>query len=351
MARYAEQTKDAVLQRMIDNSPADVDKRQGSITNDLLSPAAIEFQEAYTQLDNVLSFGFADENTPREFLVKRCAELGVTPKLAMKATGQVTFSGTDGMVIPIGSRVGTESEIYFVTTTEGTITGGSAMVSAEAEVAGANGNVAQGFITLVLSNLSGVTSVTNALAFEGGTDEESDDSLLARYYEHVRKPATSGNANHYLQWAKEVAGVSDAKVYPIWNGTGTVKVVLLGEDKRAASQTIIDNVVTHIESVRPIGATVTVVGATETPINISATLTLASGKTIADATSEIQTEVTKYLQSLAFVDSIVRYSQIGSIILNAESVLDYTNLTVNSGTANVQVTDGAVAVLGTVTLS
>lgn len=353
---YETETIDAIHQRMLDASPSDIDKREGSITWDLTKPAAIELSLLYAQLDDVLRKGFADTalaNGYSEYLEKRTAEMGITRKPAVKATGQVTFTGPDGTVIPSGTRVSTNdiTPIYFVTTASGTINGGSITVNAEAEVGGANGNVAAGKITIVTGDLSGVVSVINSAPFNGGVDAESDQALYERYIERIQKPATSGNANQYVQWAKEVAGISDAKCYPIWNGPGTVKVVLLDTDKTAPDAAKIQEVADYIESVRPIGATVTVVGATEVPINVSATLTLANGKTLADAQTEIETGIRDYLKSLAFVDPIVRYTQIGSIISNAPSVIDYSGLTVNGGTANIQVNDGEVAVLGSVTLS
>jgi uncharacterized phage protein gp47/JayE len=351
--QYSNETKDVILTRLLGQISDELDKRQGSVTFDLLSPAALELAQAYLTLDQVLTFGFATEDTPRTYLELRCAELGVTPKVAVKAVGSLAFTGTDGIVVPVGTRVSTDENepIYFVTTQAGTIASGTVTVTATAETAGANGNVAPGKITLVLGNVSGVTSVTNSASFDGGADVESDASLLARYFEKVQQPATSGNAYHYEQWAKSVAGVGDAKVYPLWNGNGTVKVALLDEQKTTPPQTTVDAVVTYIESVRPIGATITVVGATETAINVSATLTLASGKTVTDATTEFTTLLTDYLKTLAFVDPIVRYSKIASLLLDTESVLDYSNLTVNGGTANVTIADGAVATAGSVVFS
>jgi uncharacterized phage protein gp47/JayE len=351
---YEDKTAEALLDAMLENAPDDVDKREGSVVYDLLAPAAIEFSLAYTELDTLLLLGFAD-TTEGEWLDKCVATFGLTRKPAVKATGQVTFTGPEGTVIPAGTRLvtGGVEPIYFVTIAEATITGGTATVSAEAEEGGAKGNVAAGEITslAVGESLFGVVSVTNPQPFDGGADEESDDDLRARFFDRVRRPATSGNANHYRQWALEVPGVGDAKVYPVANGPKTVKVVLLDTEKTAPAQSIIDAVAAHIEEERPINADVEVVGATEVPINISATLTLAAGKTLADAQTEIEAAVTDYLKSLAFVDPIVRYSKIASLILDAPSVIDYANLTVNGGTSNITIADDSVAVLGTVTLS
>lgn len=350
---FENETKDVILQRLLDRISDDIDKRQGAVVYDLSSPAAFEFAQAYLALDQVLTFGFLTENTPSNYIDLRAAELGITRKPAVKAVGQVTFTGTDGITIAAGTRVSTDDAepIYFVTTAAGTISGGTATVAAEAEVAGASGNVAQGKIAIVLGNVSGVTAVNNALAFDGGTDTESDTSLLTRYFDKVQKPATSGNVYHYEQWAKSVAGVGDAKVYPLANGAGTVKVVLLDEEKTAPPQNIVDNTASYIESVRPVGATVQVVGAVETGIDVSATLTLSTGATLAEAQTEFEGLLRDYLKTLAFVDPVVRYSKIASLLLDVSVVLDYASLTVNAGTANVTIADGAVAVVGSVVFS
>jgi uncharacterized phage protein gp47/JayE len=351
---FETQTRDEILQRMLFDSPSDIDTRQGSVTYDLLAAPAGELENAYVSLDFVLTAGFAGVDQPRQYLELRCAEFGVYPKDAVKATGQVTFTGTDGTVIPLGTEILTNDvdPIIFVTTEQKTITGGTATVAAEAKVAGINGNVAAGKITIVGGTISGITSVTNALPFDGGTDIESDEALLNRYLEKVRKPATSGNANHYVQWAKEVAGVYDAKCYPVWNGNGTVKVVLLDEDGTAPAQSIVDDVIAYINDGRlPIGANLTVVGATEVPINVSATVTLAPGAVLATVKSEFEAALRDYFKTLAFTDPLVRYTRVANYLLDVPDIIDYTNLTVNGGTSNISIADGSVAVLGTVTLT
>lgn len=338
---------------MLAASPNDLDKRQGSPTFDLLSPAAIELTQAYSELDNVLNFGFTD-TTYGPYLDERANEYGLTRKPATVATGSLTFSGPSGTVIPIGTRASTggATPVYFLTTAAGTIGGGgSVTVAAEAQVAGAAGNVSIGAINTVTGNLVGIVTVTNAANFEGGSDTETDDALRARILERASRPAASGNANHYRQWALEVPGISDAKVYPVWDGPGTVKVVLLDDDKTAPDPTTVTEAADYIESQRPIGATVTVVGATEVAINVSATVTLAPGADINEVEAQITAGVTEYLASLAFVDPLVRYTRIAAVILDIPPVVDYEDLLVNGATSNIVIADGEVAVTGTVDIT
>jgi uncharacterized phage protein gp47/JayE len=357
---YEDQTKAAILDRMLAESPDDIDKRQGSVTYDLLSPAAIEMTGLYTGLDTVLELGFAD-TTSGEYLDRLAAEFGLTRKPAVKSIGSLTFTGPDGTAIPAGTiaSTGGDSPVYFVTKTAATIAGTSVTVAAEAEEPGADGNVSIGGVNTMVGDLVGIVTVTNAVNFEGGVDTESDEALLARYYERARRAVTSGNVNHYRQWALEVPGVSDAKIYPIWNGPGTVKVVLLGDNKTAPDSAVIEAAQTYIdptqdgkgEGAAPVGAIATVQGAKEVPINIVANVDLAPGATLDEVKAQVAAGVTAYLETLAFKDPIVRINQIGNVILDIPPVIDYSGLTLNGTTGNIVVDDGGVAVLGTVNLS
>ena len=359
-----DQTEEAIRQRMLDSLPADLDKSEGSFTWDALSPAAIELALAAIWAQEVLRRGFAS-TTFGQYLDLRCEEHGITRRQAVKATGQVTFTGTPGTVIPAGTRVSTASSeaapaIFFAIKSDATIgAGGTVTVDIEAVEAGASGNVAAKTITMLAQPVAGVTAVTNASGTSGGSDDEDDASLLARFLAKVRSPGTSGNKADYINWALEVPGVGGVQVLPLWNGPGTVKVVLLGTDKKPASQAVVDAVQNYIaptagtgKGKAPIGASVTVVAATPVPINVTATVTLTGTKTLAEIQTSFQAALTDYLAEIAFSsDPTVRYVKIGSFLLDQDGVKDYINLQVNGGTANIEIAQDQVAVVGTVTLS
>lgn len=349
--QFNDQTEANILSRMLDSIPPEVDKRQGSIAYDLSDPAAQEFAQAYIALDRTLSYAFLNEDMPSDLLTLGASDFGVDRKPSVIAKGEVTFTGPQGQYIPKGTQVRTDDGVYFVTINDVTLTSESAKKSVEAVLGGGSGNVGSGEINTIVGDLAGVLTVTNELAFNNGIDEETDESLLQRVYDKVRKPATSGNIHHYEQWAREVAGVGAVRVYPTWNGPNTVKVVLLGDDKRTPSQTIINEATKHIEEERPVGASVTVVGATEVLIDITADLTLSPDATISEVQTAIETALHEYLEPLAFKDPTVRYNRIAAIILDIPTIVDYENLTVNGGTANIEITDEQVAVLGTVNIN
>ncbi|MFJ7665321.1 baseplate J/gp47 family protein [Lysinibacillus sp. NPDC097162] len=351
--QFTNETEEAILARMLTAMRDDVGKRQGDIAYDLSDPVAQELAQAYIALDQTLGYAFLNEDMPSDLLTLAASDFGVDRKPSVIAKGEVTLTGPQGQLVPKSTQVRTDDGIYFQTINDVTLTSGTAKTSVEAVVGGTDGNVDIGEINTVVGDLAGVLTVTNELAYDTGVDEESDESLLQRVYDKVRKPATSGNVYHYEQWAREVSGVGAARVYPIWNGPGTVKVVLLGDDKRAPSQPVIDAAYAHINAERPVGPGdgLTVNGATEVPININASLTLASGAIIDEVKADIEKGVHAYLDSLAFKDNLIRYTRIAAVLLDIPRVIDYANLTVNGGTSNIEITDEQVAVLGTVSVN
>jgi len=350
---FENETQEEILKRMLQKVDDGIDKREGSIVHDMLSPASIEFALAYIELNNILNFGFAD-TTYGEYLDRRVREVGLTRKSALKATGKLTFTGPVNTVIPANTIISTSDElnpIYFQTLEELIIMSERPYkVNAEATAGGLDGNVNVGFITELPADLQGVgITVTNELSFEGGSDIESDENLLVRYYDRMQNKAAAGSINEYRTWALEAhTNVSDARVFEKWDGPGTVKVVLLATNRRPPSQSVVDIVYNYIEEKRPIGSEVTVIGAKEVPVDIRVTLTLKEDGVLGDAITQIGNNVTTYLKSLAFNDTIIRYTKIAECILNATDVLDYENLSVNLGTSNIQIASDEVAVFGKV---
>lgn len=221
-------------------------------------------------------------------------------------------------------------------------------LTATCTTAGSIGNVKAGEINRFPVTLPGLTAVENITDFTGGYDAESDADLLERYLEKVSRPNVSGNKYHYIEWAKEVVGVGEVRVIPLWNGAGTVKVVIVDTDNQPADAELIEKVKTHIDENRPIGADVTVVSATALTVNITVKLTT-------DETPDIQQKIEESIKSYLSIDALKRayisYAKIGSLILSVPGVEDYTNFKINGGTANITIADGAVPVLGSVVIS
>jgi uncharacterized phage protein gp47/JayE len=339
-----------ILDRMIGNVPSDVDASEGTFVYDALSPTSLEIAQQEAHLDEALKKVFAQsaaENGYSDELEQRAAEFGITRKAGTKATVTIRVTGTDGTYN--GVTVQTAAGLQYMA--DITVTNGIGTAVATAADVGTSYNVVEGTINQFPVQVSGLTSVTNTTAATGGTDVEIDDALLARLLVKVQTPSTSGNKNDYKLWALSISGIGGVRIFPLWNGNGTVKVCLIDSNKQPASDNLVQAVKTYTESVRPIGATVTYEAATGLSINIIATILKNSAYTADQITSNIKAKITAYLQGIAFVQNYVSFAQIGNAVLSSEGVTDYNGLTVNGGDSNILVGDEQVPVLGAVTLN
>lgn len=343
---YEDLTVEEVKSDILSRITTDIKKNEGSYTNDMVSAAAHKIWETLQSLDAVLSIAFVDE-TSGEYIDKRCGDYGITRKAGTKATAVMHITGTDGTVIDTGKVFTTDDGLQFETTEPVTIATGTATATAIAAEIGDEYNVIAGAITKQIVSTSGITSITNDAA-TGGSDEETDTALVERLYEFLQKPATSGNISHYKNWALEIEGVGDAKVLPLWNGNGTVKVLIVGNNKEPVDATIVNNCTSHIEENRPIGATVTVESAIGLAINISATVVINGSTTIDTVEASFTTALSEYLQSITFDKYTVVFNKIAYMLLDIVGVEDYTSLTINGGTSNVVIADNQVPIIGTV---
>lgn len=256
---------------------------------------------------------------------------------AQKAVGQVSFAGTEGAKIPLGTIILAES-LEFITTAQAVIgADGTATVDAECLQEGQIGNVSSGKITALKLSLNGITNVINSETFTGGVDVETDTAFRERVLEKIQKPITSGNKNHYIYWAKQVSGVGKAKVLSCHNGNGTVKVIVLSDLLDVPDDTIIANVVENIESNRPVGADVTVSKAVPLPVTVNVSVTLANGYDTNTVKAAITSALQKYLNTISFDETKnLSYYKIGDIIFGVDGVSDIVSYTLNGGSVSLQ---------------
>lgn len=341
-----EEIKTDILSRIVSN----LDTREGSFTNDMCSAVAYRIWETLQSLDAVVPIAYIDE-TSGDYIDKRCGEYGITRKVGQKARVTLQITGTAGTAVPAGKVFVTASGLAYVTDAAVTLVTGATDDAATAAEVGTAYDVAAGTITGQLENLVGITAVTNGAAAVGGTDPETDAALAARFYDMLQHPATSGNAAHYRQWALEVPGVGAAKVYPLWSGAGTVKVLICSSDKRPVDDTIVSACSAHIEANRPIGATVTVKSAEALTVSVSASVSIDAGTTKAAVQAAFVAALSAYLRGISFSKYTLVYNRIAALLQDVDGVQDYSGLTVNGGTANIPIGADQVPTMGTVNIT
>ncbi len=335
---YEDMTYENILQGMLNRVPDDIDKREGSVIYDALAPAAYFLADQYFQLGNFVDLVLPD-TALGEYLDRTVSAYGIARKTATAAVRKMITSGA----VEIGTRWGISSLVYIVN---------KALTETEyaviCETNGAIGNQYSGEMQ-ALSAVSGITATLGDI-ITAGTNEENDDAMRARFYEKVRLPATSGNAYHYQQWALEVPGVGAAKVIPLGDGPGTVTILVVDSNK-AVSPTLPEKVAEYIETVRPIGATVSVFSPDTLEINIVANVQLDGSESLEEVKQVFKTELTDFLKNLTFSGKRVSYAKIGNVLLDVPGVSDFDTFTINGAIGNIAVGDRQVPVVGTISLT
>ena len=351
---YENMTFEVILQRMLDQVPNTVDKREGSIIYNALAPAAVELQNMYIEFDWILNQSFAD-TAQRDYLIRRCAERGIIPEPATKAILQGNFN----IDIPIGSRFSLDNLNYKAIEK---IADG--VFKMECETVGEIGNQALGTL-IPIDYIDGLTSAELIAVLIPGEDEEDTEVLRQRYLNSFETNPYGGNKQDYIQKTNALAGVGSTKVTPIWNGGGTVKLTILDSDFNKASSALIDTVQEAIDpsnspgqglGIAPIGHIVTVDTATEVIVNITTTVTLDTGYTWGMVEPDVLAAIEAYMLEIRTNwanqnQSYVRIAQIETRMLAIEGIIDISGTKINGLAQNLTLNNYEIPVLGAVTAS
>lgn len=376
MIDFSTQTYQNLLKVMLAQVPNIYDKRDGSPIMTALGPAAYALEEYYLSLDQVQRSAFIQSAVGSDLDM-----LAVIAGLTRYPASDAVRLGIFNTSIPIGSRYSTingADSINFIATAVATVTDpqeGSYYYQLTAETPGTIGNDYSGPI-LPINTIPGLTSAQITDILVPGDDTETDDAFRERIIEALNERPFGGNIASYKQFVPSIDGVGSVQVYPTWNGGGTVKLSILGSDWLPASETLVENVQNAVDpppnqglglGMAPIGAQVTVVAPTALTVNVSATLTLASGYQIGQVQQPIEDAINAYLLSVrqawdentSSTDVVyaadVYIARITAAIVGVTGVVNATNVQLNGGTSDLILTENGTTqqapVLGTVTLS
>lgn len=357
---YEHMTFEYILQRMLDRVPSDIDKRQGSVIYDACAPAAAELAQMYIDLDVNYNLSFADTATG-EYLTRKAAEFGVNREPATKSRRKGLFYAANQVPIdvPLGGRYSVGDLNYVVLSKQST---GEYML--ECEQAGVIGNQHFGAL-LPIEHVANLARAELVDVLVPGENAETDESLRQRLYDAINEPAFGGNVADYKNKINSIAGVGATKVYPAWNGGGTVKCTIIASDWSVPSSALVSDVQTFIDPTQnsgqgvgaaPIGHIVTIAGVTSKIINTEMVLTLASGVIPSQVQAEVDAVIESYLLDLRkdWVNQqhlIIRTAQIDARLLTVANVEDVTDTKINGIAANLTLSADEIPVLGAVVIN
>ena len=340
---YTDIDYDTIMERMLDDVPTGVAKDEGSFTYTMLGPVAAEHMQMYAELNTYYANTFIS-TMDRTALIAVAEQYGLSPHEASAAVWAV-YVDPEGKNLADGTRFNCGDVNLYVS---GKTTDGYWEMTCEEE--GTVGNDLSD-IPVPIDYISGFVSAELVELLTAGVDEETTDEFRERLLEYLQTPAASGNESDYYNWAMSVDGVGAAKVYPLADGAGTVTVVIADSSKTAASDTLVEEVAEYIESVRPIGASVTVKSITESTLDITATVVLVSGYSLDTVAEEFEKLVAEYLADTAFENGYISIAYIGKLLIGLDGVEDYSDLTIGGGTSNITMDDDEIYTSGSVTLT
>lgn len=361
-------TYEALLNDVLRNAPADIDTRQGSIFYDAVSGIILQIARMYTDIDRVFQLVFV-VSAEGEYLDMKAGEYGIKRLTATAAKYRLVYEGSTPSM---GSRFfHNETGLYFRVGTE------NGVLYLEAEQAGIICNdIPVGDLAVPVNTIQGLISSTFGAVYEYGTDEETDENLRTRVREKIAGPAENGNKQHYKTWCESVDGVGLARITPLWNGPNTVKAVLINPLGLPCSENIVENVQKYVdpatkgitvdvrgkkyavgdglgEGVANLGAHFTATAADSINVSVRFTALIAQGRSEDDVRQDVEEALTEYFKQLVMetesaTDIVVRITAVGAMISGTDSVIDYSNLTLNGKTSNIYPGEDGVPVVSEV---
>lgn len=335
---------------MLDNIPKEYNAQQGYPIFDITRGFAFGLEELHKKIDEIKRKQSVRNLSGLELETVIEERTGLTRKTGVKAVGRVKIVSGQGTVLKT-DLFATENDIYFQSLEAKDVTAGD-YVLVECTEGGLVGNVGTGTITVVPKTITGISQITNDEPTTGGYDTETDESLLERYFDRLRNPVNGVNRNQYIAWAMSVQGVGGARCIPIWNGKNTVKVIIIGNDYKPASDNVVKLVQDYIDpnkngdgsGVATIGAVTTVVSAKTTPIKVTIKGVKFSGD-VNTLKAEIKDTIDRYIRQSAFNTDYVSIAKIGALIIDIDGVTDFKELKLNDAHDSIQIENDACGVL------
>lgn len=345
-------TYEVILKNLLYHVPDTVDKREGSVIYDALSPVAAEMAKMYIELDVIMDETFVD-TASMQYLMKRCKERGVEIKSASAATIQAAFT-PDTIALTTAHRFNCDNQNYVVSEKVS-----NGIYNLKAETVGTAGNLYSGKL-LPIQYIDGLQTAEIVTVLIPGEDGDDTDSLRKRYYDSLSSLAFGGNIADYKSKVSLLEGVGGVKVTPIWNGGGTVKLTIISSDFKVPSDELIESVQTAVDpthnegeglGIAPIGHVVTVVGAVTNDISVSTSLTFSDGWMLDDAREILENAINEYFEDLAAdwdrEDAmVIRIAQIENRLFDLPCVLDIADTKLNGIAQNVQLEFNEIPTLG-----
>ena len=352
---FEDVTFDEVMDRMLDRIDDVYDKRESSPIYEALAPAALEIVNIYATISDMFDEIFAD-TASREYLIRLAIARGLAPFPATNAIVRLDITPAS-VELETGSGFTTDSTSYTVTE----------KLSASSYKMTCNdvGEIGNNYLgdVIPVDYIEGLETaeITEILIY--GEAEEDTEDFRERYMQSFTANEFGGNKIEYKTKTLELSGVGAVKVVPVWNGAGTVKLVITNDEYRRASDVLINSVQDVFdpqkngmgEGIAPIGHIVTIDTVEEVAVGISTDITFDTGYDWNSCEIAVNDALETYFSSLRKQwDSqntiVVRISSINAAILSVQGITDISGTLLNRTGENLTLDAYKIPVSGGVTI-
>lgn len=400
---YEDLTYESILERMLQfirQQDRSLDTREGSVSWYGSAPSAVEFQNLYLALDNVLNQTYPD-TASRPYLIRRAKDRLLSPYPASPAVLELTITPA-GLTLPEGARFSIGELNYAATQNIG-----EGRYQITCETPGAAGSSPVGEV-IPIEYISGLASCTVTALLIPGEDEEDTEAFRQRYFDSLEAQAFGGNRADYLEKVNAIPGVGGVRIHRAWNSGirpaellppegaadwlaelsapaeilswlhslyaaavsrkltvgGTVRLTLIDSTFSPPSAALLERVQTAIDPTQnagegyglaPVGHVVWVTGVRSAQVDLTFQMAYSGGWRWEDvqpaARQAVQAYFLELAQSWARDDGqnqplVVRVSQIESRLLDLEGVLDVAGTRINGQAANLTLEADQIPTLG-----
>jgi len=299
------------------------------------------------------------------------ADFAVSRLAAVPATGQVTFARftpTNAATIPVGALIQTsDGSVQYTVVADASLPAWStsagayfipasipsATVAVQAVTAGATGNAAAGAINTLAQALSGVDTVSNALAFTNGADAERDPALRTRFVEYIGSLAKATPAAVDYAITSLQLNLTD-KIVENYDYAGNYKpgtfYTVIDDGSGSPSADTVNAAAAAVEAVRACGIQQAAFAVVPVVANVSLTVGIAGGFIGATVREAVAAAIAEYIATLAQGETLM-WNRLFSVAYGVAGVSSVTGLTINSGTSDLAASAKQVVQVGTVTVT
>lgn len=321
-----EEFREEVLENISDR----YSKIEGSYTSDIVAGVCRELEKLSENIASLESAIFVTEDSG-EYLIRRCADYGITRKLATAAVITVTVTADTDTVLKSGAELtDSNGKVFFELTQATELT--ASVPTAVTAVCTSTGklSIPENSIRFV-SSVSGIV-ITNEAQISG-TDDETDEALFRRLQFRLQNQPGCGTAADYKRWALEIPGVGYARVKV---GAGEISTFIADDDCGPVSSAQISAVMANFDEKRPLGAVVGVSSATVRSASIAATVQLFDGYSLQEVQAAYEDMLHSYIGEIAFDDrtDVLTIARLSHYLMSIDGVEDITAFTLNNGSSN-----------------